>query len=149
MSETMAKAVCSQLTQDLVKTVPQIDDYLCPVCFTIAWRPVRMKCHHILCISCAVTLQKKRERFCPLCRGDVILAADAGKHDLLSTNHLHHNLLVQHTNWVQIISIPHSRSSLRSTFPKRPARSGWRWRPKGAGSSLARVTNIPRNRNVR
>jgi hypothetical protein len=38
-----------------------------------------MKCKHVLCISCAVTLQRKRERFCPLCRGDVVMEADAGR----------------------------------------------------------------------
>ncbi|KAF4632788.1 hypothetical protein G7Y89_g5328 [Cudoniella acicularis] len=77
MSETMAKAVCFQITQDLVKAVPQFDDYSCPICFSIAWRPVRMKCGHVLCISCAVTLQRKKQRFCPLCRGNVVLEADA------------------------------------------------------------------------
>ena len=35
MTETMAKAVCSQLSQDLVKIVPQLDDYMCPICFKI------------------------------------------------------------------------------------------------------------------
>ncbi|KAG9229741.1 RING-14 protein [Amylocarpus encephaloides] len=81
MSETMAKAICSQVSQDLIQKVPQLDDYLCPVCFTIAWRPVRMKCHHVICISCAVTLQRKRQKLCPLCRGEVILEADADNID--------------------------------------------------------------------
>ncbi|KAH6677534.1 SPX domain-containing protein [Halenospora varia] len=81
MSQTMAKAVCAQLTQDLVKIVPQIDDYLCPICFSIAWRPVRMTCEHVFCISCAVTLQRKKQKFCPLCRGDVILKANADSID--------------------------------------------------------------------
>ncbi|KAH8661353.1 RING-14 protein [Tricladium varicosporioides] len=81
MSQTMAKAVCAQLTQDLLKVVPQIDDYLCPICFSIAWRPVRMTCEHVFCISCAVTLQRKKQKFCPLCRGDVILKANADSID--------------------------------------------------------------------
>ena len=79
MSETMAKAVCAQMSTDIVKLVPQVDDYLCPICFTISWRPIRMKCHHIFCIRCTVLMQRERRKFCPLCRDDVIMEADAGK----------------------------------------------------------------------
>ncbi|PSS09205.1 hypothetical protein M430DRAFT_61553 [Amorphotheca resinae ATCC 22711] len=76
MSETMAKAVCSQVTQDIVGITPQLDDYLCPICFTISWRPIRMKCQHIFCIRCTIVMQRERRRFCPLCRGNVIMGAD-------------------------------------------------------------------------
>ncbi|KAL3426180.1 hypothetical protein PVAG01_02971 [Phlyctema vagabunda] len=76
MSETMAKAVCSQVSHDLVKIVPQVDDYLCPICFTISWRPIRLKCKHIFCIRCTIRMQKEKKMFCPLCRGQVIMDAD-------------------------------------------------------------------------
>jgi E3 ubiquitin-protein ligase BAH len=79
MSETMAKAVCSQVTQDIVNITPQLDDYLCPICFTISWRPIRMKCQHIFCIRCTIVMQRERRRFCPLCRGNVIMGADEGR----------------------------------------------------------------------
>ena len=79
MSETMAMDVCSQVTQDLIKIVPQLDDYLCPICFSVSWRPIRMKCRHIFCIRCTVVMQRQRKRFCPLCRGQVIMEADQGK----------------------------------------------------------------------
>ncbi|CZR57398.1 uncharacterized protein PAC_07287 [Phialocephala subalpina] len=67
ISGSMAKAVCAQVTQDIVQVVPQIDDYLCPVCFSIVWRPVRIKCKHIFCIRCAIKLERTRKS-CPLCR---------------------------------------------------------------------------------
>jgi E3 ubiquitin-protein ligase BAH len=92
MSETMGKAVCSQMTQDLVKVVPQLDDYLCPICFTIFWRPIRMKCRHIFCIRCAVLMQRERKRLCPLCRGKVIMEADEGK------LHYFHLMVFPYTN---------------------------------------------------
>jgi E3 ubiquitin-protein ligase BAH len=78
MSETMAKAVCAQMSTDLSKIVPQVDDYSCPICSEVQWRPVRMKCQHIFCSNCAVKMQKQRRKFCPLCREDVVLQADEG-----------------------------------------------------------------------
>jgi hypothetical protein len=79
MSETMAKAVCAQMSTDLSQIVPQLDDYSCPICSEVQWRPVRMKCQHIFCSNCAVKMQKQRRKFCPLCREDVVLQADEGK----------------------------------------------------------------------
>ncbi|KAE9369434.1 hypothetical protein N431DRAFT_493241 [Stipitochalara longipes BDJ] len=76
MSETMAKAVCAQISTDLSQIVPQVDDYSCPICSEVQWRPVRMKCQHIFCSNCAVKMQKQRRKFCPLCREDVVLQAD-------------------------------------------------------------------------
>lgn len=99
MSETMAKAVCSQITQDLVKVVPQLDDYLCPICFTISWRPVRMKCQHIFCIRCAVLMQRERKQLCPLCRGKVIMEADEGK------LHYFHLIVFPYTNTQSLFPI--------------------------------------------
>ncbi|KAF8866049.1 RING-14 protein [Acephala macrosclerotiorum] len=67
MSGSIAKAACAQITQDIVKVVPQLDDFLCPVCFSIVWRPVKLKCKHVYCIRCAIKLERTR-RPCPLCR---------------------------------------------------------------------------------
>ncbi|POS88333.1 hypothetical protein EPUL_000001 [Erysiphe pulchra] len=78
---SIAKAVCSKVTQDLVQIVPQIDDYLCPICLAIVWQPIRMKCRHFFCIQCTIILQKKKKRFCPLCRENVIMEADQGNID--------------------------------------------------------------------
>jgi E3 ubiquitin-protein ligase BAH len=82
MPQTIAKAVCSQVNNDLVKITPQLDDYLCPICFTIAWRPIRMRCKHIFCVLCTIKMQKQKKKLCPLCREVVILEADAGKYSL-------------------------------------------------------------------
>jgi E3 ubiquitin-protein ligase BAH len=80
----MAKAVCAQLTEDLIKLTPQLDDYLCPICLTIAFRPIRMKCRHVLCIRCTVLLQRQNKGSCPICREDVIMLANTG--DFYSTS---------------------------------------------------------------
>jgi hypothetical protein len=77
LTSKVAKAVCHKLASEVLTTVPQLDDYLCPVCFGIAYKPVRLSCGHIFCIRCMVTMQRSRETHCPLCRGDVVMAADS------------------------------------------------------------------------
>jgi E3 ubiquitin-protein ligase BAH len=79
MSETLAKAVCSEVSKEIVKIVPQLDDYLCPVCFNISYKPVRLTCGHVFCIRCMIRMQRAQNKFCPLCRNDVIMHADSGE----------------------------------------------------------------------
>ncbi|KAK7529979.1 RING-14 protein-like protein [Phyllosticta citribraziliensis] len=76
-----AKAICHQLSTSLLPLVPSLDDYLCPVCFGISWRPIRLRCGHIFCIRCLVVLQRARQDHCPLCRGNVVMQADANNLD--------------------------------------------------------------------
>jgi E3 ubiquitin-protein ligase BAH len=78
MSQMMAKAVCAEISNEVVKLVPQLDDYLCPVCFSITYKPIRLNCGHIFCIRCMIQMQKARAKYCPLCRNDVIMDADSG-----------------------------------------------------------------------
>lgn len=78
MSRSMAKAVCQQVSQDLIRIVPQVEDFACPICSDIVWRPIRMDCKHLLCIRCTIVLQRQRKPLCPMCRGDVIMKANTG-----------------------------------------------------------------------
>jgi E3 ubiquitin-protein ligase BAH len=82
LSRDIAKDICAQMSQELVTVVPQLNDYLCPVCFSVAYRPVRLDCQHVFCIRCVVKIQRKNERHCPLCRADVVMTASAGKNTL-------------------------------------------------------------------
>ncbi|KAH7369916.1 SPX domain-containing protein [Rhexocercosporidium sp. MPI-PUGE-AT-0058] len=81
MSDSMSKAVCAQVSQQLLQIVPQVEDYSCPICCDICWRPVRLNCKHLICIRCAVVLQKQMKRTCPMCREDVIMKADTDNID--------------------------------------------------------------------
>lgn len=81
LSRDIAKDVCAQMSRELVSVVPQLNDYLCPVCFAVAYRPVRLECQHVFCIRCVVKIQRRQEKHCPLCRADVVMNASAGKHD--------------------------------------------------------------------
>ncbi|KAK6063673.1 hypothetical protein SCUP234_13313 [Seiridium cupressi] len=75
LAGSVAKDLCAQVSSEVISMVPQLDDYLCPICFAIAYWPIRLACDHVFCSRCLVKMQRKGERFCPLCRGDVIMKA--------------------------------------------------------------------------
>ncbi|KAF2835928.1 hypothetical protein M501DRAFT_940843 [Patellaria atrata CBS 101060] len=77
LTTSVAKAICYQLSTELLPIVPALDDYLCPVCFSISYKPIRLLCNHIFCIRCLVIMQRARENHCPLCRGEVVMQADS------------------------------------------------------------------------
>ncbi|KAF5588136.1 RING finger [Fusarium subglutinans] len=77
LAGTVARDVCAQMSQELVSKVPQLNDYLCPVCFSVAYLPVRLDCQHVFCIRCVIKIQRRKEKHCPLCRADVVLKASA------------------------------------------------------------------------
>ncbi|EKJ72183.1 hypothetical protein NXS19_013275 [Fusarium pseudograminearum] len=77
LAGTIARDVCAQMSQELVSKVPQLNDYLCPVCFSVAYMPVRLDCQHVFCIRCVIKIQRRKEKHCPLCRADVVLKASA------------------------------------------------------------------------
>lgn len=78
-SEHLAKAVCAEMNSQILSHVPQIEDYNCPMCLELKWRPVRLKCDHVFCIRCLVVMQEKKQGNCPLCRERTVLEADSGK----------------------------------------------------------------------
>lgn len=78
MAGNVSRDVCAQLSRELLTIVPQISDFLCPICFAVAYRPVRLECQHVFCIRCVVKIQRRREKHCPLCRADVVMKATTG-----------------------------------------------------------------------
>ncbi|KAI1181045.1 RING-14 protein [Nemania sp. FL0916] len=75
LAGNVAQNVCARMSNELVSVVPQLDDYLCPICFAVAYWPVRLQCQHVFCSRCLVKMSRKDERFCPLCRADTIMLA--------------------------------------------------------------------------
>lgn len=74
-SQDMAKALSAQVSSKILSTVPQLNDYLCPICFSIAYRPVRLQCGHVFCIRCLIVMQREGKDKCPLCRDEVVMLA--------------------------------------------------------------------------
>jgi E3 ubiquitin-protein ligase BAH len=79
MVQDLAKATCFTISNELLTAIPRLDDYLCPVCFNISFKPVRLRCNHVFCIRCLVVMQRAREDHCPLCRGEVVMEATRRK----------------------------------------------------------------------
>ncbi|KAH7325138.1 RING-14 protein [Stachybotrys elegans] len=82
LSKNIAVDICTHMSKSLITIVPQLSDHSCPICMSVPWRPVRLACNHVFCIRCTVKLQRAEERFCPLCRADVVLAANIGRLNL-------------------------------------------------------------------
>ncbi|KAJ1941402.1 hypothetical protein FBU59_003509, partial [Linderina macrospora] len=65
---TLTQALIFTIHNDLVGIVPQIDDYLCPMCLNVVWRPLRLECNHVFCSRCVVKASRRRMFNCPVCR---------------------------------------------------------------------------------
>ncbi|KAH3668402.1 hypothetical protein OGAPHI_002156 [Ogataea philodendri] len=76
LNSTVCKDVCSVIAQRLLNIIPQLEDYTCPICCSVAFKPIRLDCGHLFCVRCLVKLQRKDEDKCPLCRQAVVLHAD-------------------------------------------------------------------------
>ena len=79
VSQDLARATCYTIANELLSVIPQINDYLCPICFSITYKPVRLACTHLFCIRCLIVMQREEQSNCPLCRADVVMQADSGK----------------------------------------------------------------------
>ncbi|KAK5995806.1 putative RING finger protein C6B12.07c [Cladobotryum mycophilum] len=84
LTNHVAKDICAHMSQELVSVIPQLNDYLCPICYSVAYRPVRLDCQHVFCIRCVIKIQRRKEKHCPMCRAEVIMNA--------SEDHLDHDL---------------------------------------------------------
>jgi E3 ubiquitin-protein ligase BAH len=82
VSSSLAKSICYVISERLIPVTPQIDDFLCPICTSITYKPIRLDCNHIFCVRCLVLLQRAGEDRCPICRQNVILDADERNLDL-------------------------------------------------------------------
>lgn len=82
LASHLAKAICYTMSSSLLNLIPQLDDYLCPICSSISVKPVRLSCSHVFCVRCLVKLQRAKTRRCPMCRSDAVLTADSTNLDM-------------------------------------------------------------------
>jgi len=88
VSADFSKALSSEVSNNIIAVVPQLDDYLCPICFQLAYRPIRLRCSHLFCIRCLIVMQREGKDKCPLCREPCVLDADSTNLDKSMQNFL-------------------------------------------------------------
>ena len=56
--KSLAQSICYIVQQSVISIIPQLDDYSCPICMEIAFKPIRLSCGHLFCVRCLVKLKK-------------------------------------------------------------------------------------------
>lgn len=74
-SQEIGRAVCYVISSEILSVVPQLEDFLCPICFAVAFKPIRLCCGHVFCIRCLVVMQQQRQAMCALCRNPSVMEA--------------------------------------------------------------------------
>ena len=81
-SEHLAKSVCAEVNTQILASIPQLDDYSCPMCFDLKWRPVKLRCGHTFCIRCLIVMQNKKQHNCPFCREPTVFDVNSGQYSI-------------------------------------------------------------------
>lgn len=81
LARSIAKDMCAEVSSKVISVVPQQDDFICPICYSLAWRPIRLGCcNSIYCIRCIIQLQRECKDSCPMCRKPTVMLADQSRH---------------------------------------------------------------------
>lgn len=76
-ADSIARDLHSEIGSKVLSIVPQLDDWICPVCYGMAWRPVNLGCcRSVFCIRCIIHLQDEGMKKCPMCNSETVLSAD-------------------------------------------------------------------------
>ncbi|KAG0269367.1 hypothetical protein BGZ95_002102 [Linnemannia exigua] len=88
-NDNISKSLTYTIGNQLVSIIPQPDDYACPICMSVAWKPIRLNCKHVFCVRCLIKAQRKRMVHCPICRQtNSVVEADASNLDVSMMNFL-------------------------------------------------------------
>ncbi|KAK6464534.1 SPX domain-containing protein [Scheffersomyces coipomensis] len=81
--KSIAQTICFIIQNKIITLIPQLDDYTCPICMSIAYKPIKLDCGHLFCVRCLVKLKQQKKVNCPICRYEnAILLADSMNLDL-------------------------------------------------------------------
>ncbi|KAF9949585.1 hypothetical protein BGZ72_008667 [Mortierella alpina] len=88
-NDNISKSLTYTIGNQLVSIIPQPDDYACPICMSVAWKPIRLRCSHVFCVRCLIKAQRKKMIHCPICRQtNSVVEADASNLDVAMMNFL-------------------------------------------------------------
>lgn len=76
-ANSIARDLNAEIATKVLAIVPQLDDWNCPVCYAMAWRPVSLGCcKSVFCIRCIIHLQDEGMKRCPVCNQETVMHAD-------------------------------------------------------------------------
>lgn len=75
---SLAQSICYVIQTSVLTLIPQLDDYVCPICTLVAFKPIRLECNHVFCVRCLVKLKKQDKDNCPICRHEHAIARADG-----------------------------------------------------------------------
>ncbi|KAK4497461.1 hypothetical protein PRZ48_011912 [Zasmidium cellare] len=82
-ADSIGRDLQAEMGTKVLAIVPQLDDWICPVCCEMAWRPVNLGCcRAVLCIRCVIDLQSKNMKKCPMCNAETVMAANGKNLDM-------------------------------------------------------------------
>lgn len=82
---SLAQSICYIMQTSILTLIPQLDDYTCPICTSVAFKPIKLSCGHVFCVRCLVKLKQQDKSNCPICRHeDAVVKADSTNLDLKS-----------------------------------------------------------------
>ncbi|KND02731.1 uncharacterized protein SPPG_01814 [Spizellomyces punctatus DAOM BR117] len=85
--DNIARAIVFTIQERLVTVIPQPEDYSCPICQDVYWKPIRLVCGHVFCVRCLVKAQVRNVKNCPVCRHvDAVEKATAEQLDVARMN---------------------------------------------------------------
>ncbi|KAF2169613.1 hypothetical protein M409DRAFT_52140 [Zasmidium cellare ATCC 36951] len=82
-ADSIGRDLQAEMGTKVLAIVPQLDDWICPVCCEMAWRPVNLGCcRAVLCIRCVIDLQAKGMTKCPMCNAETVMQANGKNLDM-------------------------------------------------------------------
>lgn len=80
---SLAQSICYVIQNSVLTLIPQLDDYTCPICTSVAFKPIKLECGHVFCVRCLVKLKQQNKSNCPICRYEqAVIKADSTNLDV-------------------------------------------------------------------
>lgn len=51
-SRALPRLLVQAIGEVLLPIIPLVDDHTCPICTSIAFKPIRLQCGHLFCVRC-------------------------------------------------------------------------------------------------
>ncbi|EGV60369.1 hypothetical protein CANTEDRAFT_116418, partial [Yamadazyma tenuis ATCC 10573] len=81
--KSLSQSICYIIQTSLLQIVPQLEDYTCPICLEIAFKPIKLECGHLFCVRCLVKMKHEDKFDCPICRYEkAVSLADGSNLDM-------------------------------------------------------------------